>query len=373
MITPVQLTQELVRINTVNPPGGERECARLLGGYLEDFGFAVRYHEFADRRTNLIASLEGSGDALPLCFTGHIDTVPLGAAAWSFDPFSCDQDGDKLCGRGTTDMKAGVAAFVLAAADIARAGRPKAGLELVITAGEETGCEGATYLAGDHGRLRPVGAIVVGEPTSNYPLLGHKGAYWLNLIARGVTAHGSMPEKGDNAVYKAARAVNELAAFQWRGCAHEKLGVPSLNVGTIRGGMNINSVPDRAEIGVDIRTVPGQAHADIRAQLSELLGDEIEIEEIVAVEGIWSDEKGEWVKRLFEITDDVTGERPEPRGATYFTDGPALSIASGGVPTVILGPGEAALAHQTNEFCSVNRLEQSVELYQRIARDWCGS
>ncbi len=367
---PVQLTQNLVRFNTVNPSGYESECAHYLGKYLEDCGFEVRYYEFAEKRTSLTARIRGSGDGPPLCFTGHIDTVPLGAADWKYDPFSADLDGDKLVGRGTTDMKAGVAAFVIAAEEVTRRKQPVAGLELVITAGEETGCHGAAHLA-EQNALARCGAIVVGEPTSNYPIVGHKGAYWLNLIATGITAHGSMPEQGDNAVYKAARAVGKLANFDWKGCRHDVLGAPTLNVGTITGGMNMNSVPDRAVVGVDIRTVPGQSHEQIRSELAELLGDEISFEELIAVEGIWSDPQGEWVRKTFGIVEEVTGVLPEARGATYFTDGPLLSRASGNPPTIILGPGEAIMAHQTDEYCSVNRLEQSVELYRKIALDWC--
>ncbi|MDH3673050.1 MAG: M20 family metallopeptidase [Gammaproteobacteria bacterium] len=370
-MTAIQLTQELVRINTINPPGDEHACARYLGKYLEDHGFSVALHEFAENRTNVVARLEGSDDELPLCFTGHIDTVPLGAAPWSCDPFAGDMDGDKLFGRGTTDMKAGVAAFVVAAVQISSAKRPKAGLELVITAGEETGCEGAAYLAKKANLLAKTGAIVVGEPTSNYPLVGHKGAYWLYLVSRGITAHGSMPDKGDNAVHKAARAVGKLAEFSWKACRHPMLGEPTLNVGTIQGGMNLNSVPDKAVIGIDIRTVPGQQHSQIREELTELLGDEIELEEIVAVEGIWSDPDGDWVQRVYGIAENILGEKPEPRGATYFTDGPTLAKACGDPPTLIIGPGEAAMAHQTDEYCSVERLEQAVEFYQRIAQDWC--
>ena len=369
---PVQLTQELIRFNTVNPESHESECARYLGKRLEGCGFDVQYFEFAENRTSLIARMEGSGNGLPLCFTGHIDTVPLGAADWSCDPFAADLDGDRIMGRGATDMKAGVAAFVMAAGEATRHKRPVAGIELIITAGEETGCEGALFLA-EQNALAHCGAIVVGEPTSNYPLVGHKGAYWGNLVATGITAHGSMPEQGENAIYKAARAVSKLENFDWKGCQHDVLGAPTLNVGTITGGMNLNSVPDQAIVGVDIRTIPGQSHAQIRADLAALLGDEISFDEMIAVEGIWSDPQGEWVRKTYGFVEEVTGVRPEGRGATYFTDGPILSRASGNPPTIILGPGEATLAHQTDEYCSINRLEQSVELYRKIALDWCFS
>ncbi len=310
-------------------------------------------------------------DKLPLCFTGHIDTVPLGAAKWSCDPFSGDIDNGKLFGRGASDMKAGVAAFVSAAVQIAKLGRPKAGIELVITAGEETGCEGANYLGQLPNALKKVGAIVVGEPTSNYPLVGHKGAYWLRLIASGITAHGSMPEKGDNAIYKLAEAIKKLEKYKWKTDAHPILGMPTLNISTVQGGMNINSVPDRAEATVDIRTIPGQKPTQMMADFTNLLGNEIKIEEIVGVDGIWSRPDNDWVTQVFSITEDLLGEKPKPRSVSYFTDGPALAKASGGPPTLIIGPGEAALAHQTDEYCFVQRIEQAMEYYFQIARSWC--
>src|SRR6516165_4655085 len=115
MATPknvVELTRELVRINSMNPPGRERECAYFVGRILQESGLLVTYHEFADGRTSLIARLSGTGSKSPLCFAGHIDTVPLGANPWSKDPFAGEISDGKLYGRGSCDMKAGVAAYV---------------------------------------------------------------------------------------------------------------------------------------------------------------------------------------------------------------------------------------------------------------------
>ena len=170
-------------------------------------------------------------------------------------------------------MKSGVAAFVTAC--IALAGRlaSSPGITLLITAGEEIGCTGAEALAA--AGLDPVGALIVAEPTGNKPLVGHKGALWLEAETKGVAAHGSMPEKGINAIYKATRAVAVLQEFDFNVARHEVLGAPTFNVGTIQGGLNINSVPDRALIGIDIRTIPAQDHAQIREQLSSYLGPDV--------------------------------------------------------------------------------------------------
>src|SRR6185436_3365868 len=140
-IDPSALTRELLAFNTVNPPGMERACAQHLGGILEAAGFKVAAHEFAPGRTSLVATIGGNARA-PICFTGHIDVVPLGAAKWTRDPFAGETDGDRLYGRGSTDMKSGIAAFVIAALELARDMAKGPGLVLVITAGEEIGCEG---------------------------------------------------------------------------------------------------------------------------------------------------------------------------------------------------------------------------------------
>jgi len=367
----VDLTRELIRFDTINPPGNERACAEHLGGLLERAGYAIRYHEFGERRASLVARI-GDGSGAPLCFTGHIDTVPLGAMPWSVDPFAAESEGDRLYGRGSSDMKSGVAAFVAVAIALAPRLARSPGLLLVITAGEETGCEGAGHLARVDGALEPAGAIVVAEPTANYPYVGHKGALWLRARTRGVTAHGSMPERGVNAIHKAAQAVAKLERFAFDVPPHPVLGPPTLNVGTIRGGLNINSVPDQAEIGIDIRTIPGQEQGALRAALARHLGDEVELEPIMEVDGVWTEPGHDWIREVYGVMAELLGEQPVARGATYFTDAAALTPACGGPPTVILGPGEPGMAHQTDEYCLISRIEQAYEANLRIAAKWCG-
>ncbi len=369
-LDPVELTRTLVAFNTINPPGNERPCAEYLGRLLEEGGFSVTYHEFADRRTSLVARIGGSPDKPPLCFTGHIDTVPLGAAPWSVDPFAGEIADGKVYGRGTTDMKAGVAAFVVAVMQLAPLLSTGPGVVLVITAGEETGCEGAYHMAGLGDVLGQAGAIVVAEPSSNQPWIGHKGALWLTARTTGVTAHGSMPEKGVNAVYKAAHAISKLEDFDFNVARDALLGKPTLNVGSVHGGMNINSVPDLAEIGIDIRTIPEQSHAAIRSHLAGYLGDDVTLSPVIDAQGVLTDPANEWVQDIFGIMSGILGKRPEAHTASYFTDASALTPAYGGAPTVILGPGEAAMAHQTDEYCVVDRIVEAVEAYTQIGKRW---
>ena len=366
----VALTQKLLSFNTINPPGAEQECAAYLGSLLKAAGFNVDYAAFAPTRTSLVARIGRDMDKPPLGFTGHMDTVPLGAAQWKRDAFGASLEGGRLYGRGSSDMKSGVAGFVIAALALAERLRQSPGVTLVLTADEECGCGGAEFLAQQTGLLGKVGALLVGEPTANYPLVGHKGALWLEARTTGVTAHGSMPERGDNAIYKAVRAVDALRDFDFAIEAHHLMGRPTLNVGTLHGGINVNSVPDRATIGIDIRTIPGQDHDRVRSRLQQALGDAVEITPIVDVEAIYSDPAGPWMQQVFAVAQRQLGERPEARSATYFTDAAVLNAVYRDVPICVLGPGEPQLAHQTDEYCLVDRVEQSVSIYTELIREW---
>ena len=134
----------------------------------------------------------------------------------------------------------------------------------------------------------------------------------------------------------------------------------------------MNSVPDLAEIGIDIRSIPGLDHSRIQEHLKAELGDEISLEPTVDVGAVWTDPSSPWIKEVHDIVRDVTGEDadPEPRTAPYFTDASALTPAFSNPPTIILGPGEAAKAHQTGEYCSVQRIRDAEQIYSRLAARW---
>lgn len=257
--------------------------------------------------------------------------MPLGAQGWRHDPFEGVSEDGRLYGRGSTDRKGGVAQA-----------------------------------------LRRPGALVVAEPTANRPLAGHKGALWLRVVTTGVTAHGSMPERGVNAVVGAARVVERLAAFDFGAAPHPVMGTPTLNIGTISGGMNINSVPDRAVIGVDIRSVAGLEHGALRARLVQVLGDAARIETLVDLPPVWTDPAHPWMRRVTEAAAAVTGEATPPASVSYFTDASVFTPGFGGLPTVILGPGEPGLAHQSDEYCELGKLRAAVEIDTRLIRDWSG-
>ena len=179
--TATDITRTIVQMDTRTE---ERVCANYLGSLLEAAGFEVSYYEYAEGHTTTVARLKGNGEKLPIYFGGHIDVVPLGAKPWSVDPFGADIVDGKLYGRGVSDMKAGIAAFVNMGLRIASQPRGCADVVLVMAAGEELGCLGSQHLVTE-GVLEKAGALVIAEPTSNYPLLGHRGALWLRVVGFG--------------------------------------------------------------------------------------------------------------------------------------------------------------------------------------------
>jgi succinyl-diaminopimelate desuccinylase len=366
----ISLTRSLVAFDTINPPGQEHDCARHAGALLEQWGFRVEYHDYEPGRTSVIARAGGSDAKAPLCLTGHIDTVALGSRPWTKDPFAGEADGDRLYGRGVSDMKAGVAAILLAARGVAKKLTGTPGVVIVLTAAEENGCIGSQHLARTQ-LLGKAGAMIVGEPTSNYPYIGHKGSVKFHASFKGVSAHGSMPHLGVNAIYKAAHAVARLEAFDFAATPHPVMGKPTMNVGTMTGGSGVNMVPDTATIGVDIRTVPGMDHGALLERLRLQLGEDAQMDVFSNLPPVWTPPQAEWIGRVFEISRAHLGEKPEPRAAAYMTDAANLLKVYAGAPTVVLGPGEPQMAHQTDEWCSMERIRQAVAMYEALIKDWC--
>ena len=372
MTDPIELTRELIRFETINPPGNETPCAEHIGGILERAGFRIAYHPMADNRANLVARIGGSAGKKPLCLSGHLDVVPLGAKPWTVAPFAAEIADGKIYGRGSTDMKSGVAALVSAAVGLAPRLEGTPGLIFVITVAEETGCQGANFLAGLDGVLGEAGALLIAEPTANRPLNGHKGVLWVEGRATGITAHGSMPDQGENAVYKAMHVAAKLERLKLEEGRMLKGGLPTVNVGWIHGGMNINSVPDEAKFGVDIRMVPGLTEDEVMATLGNLGDGEVRFEKIESAPSVFTEPADPWIAEIREIAAQVTGERHEPGIANYFTDAAALTEAYGYPPTMILGPGEPQMAHQTDEYCTVRRIEEARAIFLEVIRRWCG-
>lgn len=370
-MNPVRLARELIRMDTTNPPGGEEEALRLLAGVLEPAGFEVGLDQFAPGRASLVARLRTGGSAPEIAFAGHVDTVPVGEKPWRLGPFSGLEENGQVHGRGASDMKGGIAAICCAGLEAARMGLRK-NLSLFVFGGEESGCEGSFHVADNPALLGRPEAVVVAEPTRNRPLVGHKGAFWLQGTARGKTAHGSMPELGDNALYKAAEAVVRLKGFDFKVDPHAQLGGPTLSVNTLAAGQNVNSVPDMARFSVDIRSIPGQSHARLLEELVSLTGPECVFATLLDIPAVWTDPAHAWVRQVFSLLAERIDPPPGIETVQFFTDAAAFRRALPKTPILVLGPGDPAQAHQTDEWCEAGEIHAATRMFVDIISHWPG-
>jgi succinyl-diaminopimelate desuccinylase len=362
----ISLTRELISQNTVNPPGDEAALAKKLGILLSGHGFEISYHEYGQNRLHLVAEKGLSGASAPLLLSGHLDTVPLGERPWTTDPFSGICIEDKIFGRGSSDMKSGVAAMTVAAIGATAEFSPEGGVRLIFSAGEELGCQGVGQLVKSNAALGKARAIIVGEPTANIPAIGHKGGLYLNAITEGITAHSSMPELGDNAIYKAAKGISKIEAFSFQAEKDPLLGLPSINVGKMEGGLNINSVPDHASFTIDIRSTTMVQHHSVLERLMRELGEDIILKTLVDLPPVSTPETDPFVQLVYEVCGVNKKSGSWPKSLPYVTDGSVLQTFYGGVPTIILGPGQPEMAHQTDEYCYIENIIQSVSIYKNI-------
>jgi succinyl-diaminopimelate desuccinylase len=366
----ISLTRKLLSFNTINPPGNESKIAGFIGDLLVSNGFQTKFTVFEEGRLHLVAERGLSEKRPPLVFSGHFDTVPLGNKKWLHDPLSGETSEGKIWGRGTSDMKGGLAAMILASIEAFNQSPPEGGIRFVLTAAEELGCLGVQQLVKTVNNMGQASAIVVAEPTANLPATGHKGALYLNAVTTGLTAHSSMPGLGINAIYKAARAIVKVSDFKFDAERDPLLGFPTINVGKMNGGMNINSVPDHAEFSIDIRTTTRIDHEKILVKLSKELGDEVVLETLVDLKPVYTDNNDPFTQLVYDICGIDRSDKEYPKALPYLTDGSVLQRVYNGVPTIILGPGQPEMAHQTDEFCFIDKLENSVNLYKEIILKW---
>jgi len=360
IVNAIELTQKLVSMDSVNPPGNEAPVNQFIGDLLLANGFTVDYIHYGENRLHLVAA-KGPKEVLPIVLSGHLDTVPLGEQEWKFHPFSGEISDGKIYGRGSSDMKGGVAAMVVAAVH-ATEQNPDASVLLLFTAGEETGCQGAKHLVENYPGLGKAKGLIIGEPTANIPAIGHKGGLYMNVTVTGKTAHSSMPHLGDNAIYKAAAAIIKVQNFVFHEDEDPLLGFSTLNVGMFHGGLNLNSVADHAEFTIDARTTTKTNHTKLLDELKNEMGEKVSMETLVDLNAVSSEESHPFVQLVYETCGVSSGDYAFPKSMPYLTDGAILQPAFQGVPTVILGPGQPEMAHKTDEFCYVSKIEEAVKM-----------
>lgn len=371
----ITLLQELVRTPSVNPPGDEHNAARVLANWLTARGVQVELIPVHPGRSNLLARVSGTGSGPALALCGHLDTVPIGSQAWQHDPFAGEIVQGRMYGRGTADMKGGLAAMAGALAVLAQSttSLPR-DVFLMATVGEEVDCSGARAFV-KQDAFDQVGAIVIGEPTALEIGIAHKGALWLNVTVGGASAHGSMPSLGSNAILNTTKFLHALEQFDFRVEAHPLLGLPTTSPDQIEGGSAPNVVPDRCSVTIDVRTIPPLAHASVLDEIRQLLDKTIEqdraalarLEVLLDRAPLDTSPSDPFVRAALVVGSDLSGTR-QPKGFTYFTDA-SIIVQSYQIPIIIWGPGEPGQAHRADESILLESVLTAARAYTKLALD----
>jgi acetylornithine deacetylase/succinyl-diaminopimelate desuccinylase-like protein len=416
-----EVLQRLVRFNTVNPPGNEREAQEYLADYLQRAGLEVELLGRTEPRPNLVARLRGTGDGPTLCLLSHVDTVLATPSEWEHDPWSGDVIDGELWGRGALDMKSQTAAEVVAAATLARSGwRGEGDLLVVVVVDEETGgAEGAQWICGEHPDKVRCDFLLNEGAGSLVPFNGQrvfdvcvaeKGVFRFKLRTRGVAGHASMPKIGDNALLKLAPLLQAMkdrqpafditsgpqAMLDGLGVTFEELRdkdpllalivEPMLGVTLaptrVQASEKINVIPSVAEIGVDCRVPPGLGEEDALKRIREVLGDgdyEIEFSETVMgnqspIESPLMDVIRRWVASV------EPDARVVPAILQGFSDSRTFRhafpdlVAYGFFPRRAMTLYEAApLIHSANERIPVVDLGTAADFFSFAAKEICGT
>jgi acetylornithine deacetylase len=359
-----ELLADLVRIDSINPDlidgaAGEEEIARFVARWLEGAGLEVEVDRVAPGRFNTVGIARGSGGGKTLLLNAHLDTVGVAGMERPLEPVV---ENGRLHGRGSYDMKAGLAAIMLAGADAVRAGL--AG-DVIVTAvcDEEVASIGTARVAA---RYR-ADAAIVGEPTELRLALAHKGFVGFEIETKGRAAHGSRPDLGVDAIAHMGHVLVGIEELDRRLRAvptHPLLGSGSLHASVIEGGQEFSSYPERCLLKGERRTIPGESEAHVEGELRELLGDVAgEIRVVVAREPFETAGDAPIASLVARHAGD-----PEVVGVPFWADSALLSSA--GIPTVVFGPaGEGA--HAVEEWVDLASAERCAEIYAAVARELC--
>ena len=211
--------------------------------------------------------------------------------------------------------------------------------------------------------MQPLEILIVGESTANAVRLGHKGATWFQLTTTGLSAHGSRPELGINAIEPLADAITALREVG-PGTIHPELGARTTSIGTITGGAQTNLVPDHGRMTVDVRPVPGAPSEPVHAVLSRFG----RVDTVLELPAVWSPAESPLSQAIVDVVAGVTGRRDQPQGVSYFTDAAVLDPSFS--HSYIVGPGDPDQPHTTNESVSITLLEQAVTIYDELLDGW---
>jgi succinyl-diaminopimelate desuccinylase len=379
----VEFTRELVRIPSVFDPArglSEAPAAELVEEQMRAFGWGPRVDLVADGRPNVIATIEGDSPGRTLMFEGHTDVVTEGdLSTWTVDPFGADLRDGKVWGRGSADMKSGVAAMLFATDAIVRSGSFPGRIVLGALVDEEGMMLGARDFVA-RGHAEGVDGAICCEPEGGEICHVAKGAIRLRIDLLGRMAHGAMPFEGRNPNRAAAAVIAALRDFearlQWDLGQHEHLGLTWVTPTVMRSGdpAQMNVMPANASLWVDVRTIPAVNHdefiEDVRSLATAAAG-ELDVAAAVTVidnrPAVAVDEDNPLVRALWDAHGAVATTPPRLGGVPGTTDGTMLTTL-GGVPTVVYGPGGKWIAHQADEFVAVDDIVQHANVYVDAAR-----
>ena len=376
----LDLLNDLVATNSVNPDvgkgPGESSLSNLLLERLSVVSdLEVRQQHVTGDRSNVVAVLRGSGGGRSLMLNGHMDTV--GVEGMSIEPFRPVLRDGFIHGRGTCDMKGAIAAMIGAAKSLSRSeSKLRGDLTLSFVVDEEHLSLGITKLVEEY----KADAAIVGEPTDMRIATAHKGFVWIEIEMKGRAAHGSVPEKGIDAIVHAAKVVNRLNELQdqLRARGHPLLGTPKIHTSTIQGGTHWSIVPDRCVLRLERRTLPGETTALVMKEIEELL-DSVRVEDvnfngearkIFERPPLETAPNEPIVQTLQQTITEATGTDQSPVGVPYWTDGAILSH-SASIPTCLFGPGNIGVAHSPDEYVNEQDVLQAAEIYRSIAGKFC--
>lgn len=363
----------LVQIPSVNPPGDCREAIAFVEKPLKEAGFTTEIVQDDETMPNLIART-GPGNGKVLCVNAHVDVVPTGErSAWSHDPFGAEIENGRIYGRGAGDDKASVTAQVIAALAVKRSGIPLSGQLVVNEVSDEEvgGVHGARMIA--NSKTIVPDWVIVGEQTRNRVCVGEKGSAGTVVTVHGRTAHGALPWEGANAIEGMAEVIVALRRELWPRLGertHRFFHPSSGSVNLFTGGVKGNVVPDKAEIYVDRRLVPGEdpdgAVSEVREiaerAISKVEGARVEVTHFSdwAMPATESPEDDPLVQAMLGANDRL-GLSTDPSGFSMATDGRFFSRL--GYPTIIYGPGDPGLAHKPDEWVGIDEIMDAARAY----------
>ncbi|MDG1067596.1 MAG: M20 family metallopeptidase [Sulfitobacter sp.] len=354
-------------VNTFGAPSGigaEAAMAELFEAKLRSLGLEIGSHEVVSGRRNVWGTLKGIGRGPTILLAGHMDTVGVEGYADPFEPMVKD---GKIYGRGSCDMKAGLAAYLEVIRYLRRTDTPLSGDVIVVGVIDEEHAMAGSRHFGLHGPK--VDFAIVAEPTLLQISTAHKGQMLTTIRTKGLAAHSSMPDKGRNAIYHMGAVLGALQDYAddvSKRAPDAICGSPSFSVGMIRGGDNACSVPDFCEIDVDRRTIPGETSAVVMKELHSAMAsaktNALELEYEIGTPFLDLPPLDTQADAL--VTKSVVSACKAVIGHVDVSSFPGSTDAPNfGCPTVICGPGNLAQCHSLNEYVALDQIEDAARIY----------